>query len=208
MKINRLVLASSSPFRSSLLKSSGVDFDVMKSKAIEEDVQAEHPLDMARLRSEHKATGLEVLPFHYLAITADQVLNFQDHPYGKASHRDEAKERLQLFSGKTHELLSAYSLVLVPSDSPMRILKTRVVAAKMHMRQLPEEDLNAYLDTGEWQGCAGCYQFENRGIHLFAAVEGHVSTIIGLPMLELLEDLRSLGLNALRQPRGPWDLLV
>lgn len=207
VKINRLVLASTSPYRANLLASTGIKFDIVASAAEEEDIQATNPLELARLRSEHKATGLKEIAKHtVLAITADQVLGFNGQAYGKAESRAEAKLRLQSFAGQSHELYSAYSLVLVEPGLPVKILKTQIVTARLQMRDLSSQEIDSYLNTGEWQGCAGCYQYENLGVHLFDRVDGESSTIIGLPLLPLLADLRGFGVNGLLTNEGPWDL--
>jgi septum formation protein len=74
------------------------------------------------------------------------------------------------------------------------------------MRALASDELDAYVRTREWEGCAGCYQYENLGAQLFDWVDGDHATIIGLPVLALLKQLRKLGINTLTQPMGPWDL--
>jgi septum formation protein len=74
------------------------------------------------------------------------------------------------------------------------------------MRPLTPAELDAYIATGEWRGSVGCYQFENRGAHLFESVNADHSAIVGLPLQLLLRELRRLGINALVQPHGPWTL--
>ncbi len=89
-----------------------------------------------------------------------------------------------------------------------RLLKRRVVDAKMFMRPLTDDEIEAYLDTNEWEGCAGCYQYENRGMNLFRAMEGDLSTVIGMPLPALLEDLREIGINVLLNSTGPWEIAL
>lgn len=209
VKINRLLLGSTSPFRAQVLRSTGIHFDTVSSLAREEDIKAPTPKLLASLRAEHKARHLPKLDDACLVITADQVLDFKGKSYDKAASRLEAKVRLQAFAGAEHKLHSAYCLALVqPGVSASRILKTRVVSATLQMRELSELEIEKYLDTNEWQGCAGCYQFENQGVQLMARVDGDYSTIIGLPLLELLQDLRALGINGLLAAQGPWELTI
>jgi septum formation protein len=143
----------------------------------------------------------------FLAIAADQVLEFAGEAFGKAHSAEEAFDRLRRLSGRPHLLHSAYCLVYHDGQQNLvRILSSRVVTAEMTMRKLSDEELQAYLATDEWRGCAGCYQYENQGVHLFESVLGDASTIIGLPLLNLLEDMRRLGVNPLLQKQGPWTL--
>ncbi len=207
MKINRLVLASTSPYRLALLEKAGLNVTPLAPLADEGLVDAVEPLALAQARCELKGVSLALQDEPFLAIAADQVLEFEGQAYGKAGTPEEALQRLKRFRGRSHLLHSAYCLVYHDSKQQLiRILSSRVVTAEMTMRRLADDELAGYLATGEWQGCAGCYQYEHQGVHLFDAVVGDVSTIIGLPLLPLLEDLRSLGINPLLHKQGPWTL--
>ena len=141
-----------------------------------------------------------------LIIAGDQVLEFKGKPYGKADSEDQAFERLRQFSGTEHQLHSAYTLLHREPGQNARVLKSEVVTANMAMRDLSDEQIRAYLKTNEWQGCAGCYQFENQGVHLFKGVVGDSFTIVGLPLPQLLCDLTVLGMDLLTKPEGPWEV--
>ncbi len=205
MKINHLLLASTSSHRRALLQQVGLSHRAVAPALDEESIQADSPAELAQARSEAKGLSLSYSGEIYIAIAADQVLDFNGVAYGKADNRREARERLRLFAGRSHLLRSAYTLVLYKA-SGAKILKSRVINAKMTMRDLSESEIEAYLDSKEWEGCAGCYQYENRGIHLFSSLEGDMSTVIGLPLPSLLSDLRTLGINVLENPLGPWEL--
>ncbi len=204
MKINHLVLASTSSYRRALLNQVGIAHRSMAPRVDEELIQAPTPKALAEARSVAKGLSLSYTGETFIAIAADQVLDFQGRPYGKADDREEAADRLRTFAGHSHVLRSAYCLVLYSEAGP-QLLKSRVENAKMTMRPLTDIEIEAYLDTKEWEGCAGCYQYENRGINLFGEMEGDLSTVIGLPIPALLEDLRDLGINVLVNPDGPWE---
>lgn len=207
MKINRLLLASTSRYRRALLNQVGISHEALAPEVDEYRIEADDPASLAWARSEAKGISLPFDGTPYLAISADQVLDFEGRAYGKAGTREEAKARLREFAGKTHTLQSAYSLVLYTAKGPS-IVKTTVVPARMTMRPLSDQEIEAYLDTQEWEGCAGCYQYENRGMNLFSKIEGDISTVIGLPLPSLLEDLRELSINVLLKPNGPWTLTL
>jgi len=203
--INEMILASGSSFRRKLLASTGLSFRVETSLVDEEVITAPDPGRLALARAEAKATEVAQRFAGALVIGADQVLGMEGKPFGKAANVEEARLRLQSFAGRTHLLHSAYVLAFSALGRPeVKILRQRLVDVPMHMRQLSSEDIDAYLATGEWQGCAGCYQAENRGAHLLLPPMGESTAIIGLPLPELLRDLRSLGVDGLRQARGPW----
>src|SRR5690606_14571043 len=116
-----------------------------------------------------------------LVIGADQVLAFRGQAIGKVSHRDEARAQLEAFAGQRHELLSAYCLVAAADlGFATPLVAVGLVEVPMQMRPLTAPEIESYLDTGEWQGTVGCYQFENRGVNLFTAAGGDSSAIIGL----------------------------
>ncbi|WP_132324167.1 Maf family protein [Pseudobacteriovorax antillogorgiicola] len=203
MNINELILGSTSKYRAMVLGQAGIrHFRQLGSAADEEAIVHSQPLAMAQLRAEAKGNGVEAPP-KSIVIAGDQVLEFEGKPYGKVATADEAKARLRLFSGKTHYLHSAYALVLVGSKG-QKSMQSRVVSVPMTMRALSEAEVDAYVATDEWQGCAGCYQYENRGVHLFEKVLGDSTAIIGLPMPQILCDLRDMGVNLLIDPEGPW----
>lgn len=205
MKINHLVLASTSSYRRALLNQVGLSHRAMAPAVDEERITAESPQALAEARSMAKGLSLPYDGETFIAIAADQVLDFQGRSYGKAKDREEARDRLRLFAGQDHVLRSAYCLVLYTAAGPS-LLKSRVENAKMTMRSLSEAEIEAYLESGEWEGCAGCYQYENQGMNLFGAIDGDISTVIGLPLPALLEDLRDLGINILLNAEGPWEL--
>ncbi|MBC7658335.1 MAG: septum formation protein Maf [Chitinophagaceae bacterium] len=205
MKINHLVLASTSSYRRALLNQVGINHRPMAPNVDEDAITAETPEELARKRSEAKGLSLAFTGENFIAIAADQVLDFFGTAYGKAESREEAHNRLCLFAGNWHVLHSAYTLVAYTAAGP-RLLKTRVDSAKMSMRPLSDEEIEAYLDTAEWEGCAGCYQYENKGMNLFGEMEGDLSTVIGLCLPSLLEELRALQINVLVNASGPWDV--
>ncbi len=208
MKINRLVLASTSPYRKALLERVGIYVETASPTADEDKIDAETPSLLALARSEGKGLSLTGQPEATLALAADQVMEFEGRSYGKAFDRTTAFQQLMAMQGKAHKLHSAYSLVLYnPEAGAPRLLRSRLVTACMTMRSLTAGEIEAYLDTDEWKGCAGSYQFEHRGLHLFGEVDGDLDTIVGLPLRPLLQDFRDLGLNLLTHPRGPWSLL-
>lgn len=209
MNINRLILGSSSKFRYSLLKSTGIKFEIAASKVNEKEIQAETPQKLATQRALSKGESIAKNKENTIVIGADQVCSLDNNTFDKAFTREQAKQRLLEFSGKTHYLHSAFSIIASGKleDKPS-LLYQEVIDVPMTMRTLSPEEINSYLDTEEWMGCVGCYQFENRGIHLFDKVGGDYPSIIGLPLIPLVKSLRSIGIDPLINPNGPWKLTL
>ncbi len=210
MKINRLVLASSSTFRRRLLDQVGVDVACESPHCDESAIIGRNPAETAMLRA--RAKGISLSPSqteNWLAISADQVLEFQGTAYGKAKDEQQAFERLQMFAGQSHFLHSACALILYSQSAAQpQLLWEGMASVAMHMRNLQQDEIRAYLATGEWRGCAGSYQYENHGCQLFDKVEGDYTSIIGLPMPLILQQLRAYGINPLLNRQGPWLLVT
>ena len=195
----KIILASGSKFRRDLLASTGLSFEIKTADVAEYEITGQSPQEQASLRAQAKAEAVvAALEFKdTLVIGADQVLSFEGEMFDKARTRDEAFDRISQFAGKTHFLHSAYTILSIDSDCKVSDKVSRVIDVKMKMRDLTEEEINAYVGTGEWEGCVGCYRHEAVGIGLFEDVSGDSSDIIGLPLLPILNDLRSYGVNNL-----------
>lgn len=187
-KSKRIILASTSPFRKKLLNDAGLGFDTMAPKADEKTIAGLPPPFLAAKRAEFKAIDVALhAPPDSLVIGADQVLSLDGQPFDKADSQDEARERLKQFRGKTHTLHSAICLVEVhPSGSCETVFET-VVDVPMTMKNLSDQEIEAYLATGEWRGCVGCYRAEGEGKKLFTKIGGDESAVIGLPLKQVSE---------------------
>lgn len=188
-----LVLASSSPFRRMLLENAGLDFESRAADINEREIEGsgEHggPDEVAKVLA--KAKALDVSR-HYpgaMVIGSDQTMSLGEQVFHKAKSLAEAKQTLFSLSGKTHRLNSAIAIAV---DG--RIVWEHVSHAELTARSLDEGFIDRYLDKvgDKALSSVGAYQLEGEGIHLFAKIDGDYFTILGLPMLPLLEELRRL----------------
>jgi septum formation protein len=149
------------------------------------------PEAIARGLSEAKALAVSALEPGLLVLGCDQTLALGNEAFHKPAGKAGAKEHLLKLSGKAHHLHSGLALA---RDGV--ILWSHVASARLQMRVLSEAMIEAYLDaTGDRiLSSVGAYQLESLGVHLFEAIEGDQSTIIGLPLMPLLAALRQLGL--------------
>ena len=205
MKINALILGSTSPFRAEILRSAGLTkFSQLATTCDESQIQDSKPEKLAELRARAKGLAVPAAPYS-IVIAADQVAALGSVSFNKVTTAAEAAARLKQLQGHTHFLHSAFSLVYVDAQGLAIELSTRVVSIPMAMRELTDREIAAYVDTEEWRGCVGCYRFEAKGAQLFTKVGGSSDAIIGLPLQPLLADLRRLGVNPLINPEGPWE---
>jgi septum formation protein len=190
-----LVLASQSRARQALLGNAGLVFEAVPAdideRAIQQKSGFSEPGHIASLLAQEKARFVSAkMPDRYV-IGADQTLALGKRMFSKPIGRAQAAEQLRALAGNTHELHSAVAVA-----RGGQILSSEISIARMTMRQLSGEDIQAYLDTaGEAVTTSvGAYQLEGLGVHLFERIEGDHFTILGLPLLPLLAFLRGQGL--------------
>ena len=188
-----LILASASAIRRTMLENAGVEFETVAAsidESIEKDRQLE-PDALATALAQRKALSVSGRHPDRWVIGSDSVVSVGDRLFDKPRNRDEAAEHLRFFSGKTLVLTSAVALAhndAIPwsfSDS-----------AELHVRPLPEDFIQSYLDA-EWPEvgyCVGVFRLEGRGVQLFDSIDGSFFTILGMPLLPLLGALRQRGL--------------
>lgn len=192
-----LVLASGSASRKALLTAAGVAF-IADPADLDEDALMAKLRDagaetMARTLAEQKA--LTVCRRHpgRTVLGGDSVIAFAGDYLSKCATLGEARGLLQRLSGQTHLLVSAAALARDGS-----LLWAHASTCHMTMRVLSPQFLDDYL-VGEGEAIlssVGCYHFEGRGAQLFAKVEGDYFSVLGLPLLPVLAQLRKEGLLA------------
>ena len=190
-----LVLASASPSRRKLMENAGLVFDAVAANVDERAVERDLPRDLAPgdLALELAlAKALEVsrrFPTA-LVIGCDQTMSLGQRVFHKPADRAEARSTLSALRGKEHRLNSG--IVLVREG---RELWRHLSTADLAMRDFSDAFLERYLERcGEKvMESVGCYQLEGIGIQLFDSISGDYFTILGLPLLPLLQQLRALG---------------
>jgi len=192
-----LILASRSASRRAMLEAAGVSFEAMAAAVDEEAMKAGlraegvSPRDLADALAELKATKLSRRHPTALVLGCDSTVAFDDGTMiDKAGSREEQGDLLRRLSGRRHRLWSA--AVICEGGAPVW---RHVDVASLFVRPLSEAFIEAYLDA-EWPaigGCVGGYRIEGHGAQLFARIEGSQFTILGLPLLPLLDYLRIRG---------------
>jgi septum formation protein len=193
-----VILASKSAARTAVLKGAGVPFETAVSGVDEDSVKTALLADGQDARAIAEALAeLKAVKISQgrpgLVIGADQTLEFEGGLYDKAETLDEARARLKLLRAKPHQLHSA--VVVARDGAP---IWRELVSATLTMRDFSDAFLEDYL-AGEGEqalGSVGCYRLEGPGAQLFSKIEGDYFTILGLPLMGLLELLRNHGVVA------------
>jgi septum formation protein len=193
----RLILASQSSSRRAMLDAVGVPFEALSpgvdEESARESLRAEglSPRDMVDALAELKALKISNRESNAFVLGCDSVVALDDGAMlDKANSKAEAAEHLRRLSGQRHRLISA--AVIAEAGRPVWRFVDSVV---MHVRPLSSSFIEAYLDR-EWEEarwCVGVYRIEGPGAQLFSRFEGSHYTVLGLPLLPLLDYLRTRG---------------
>lgn len=197
----QLVLASASQARRALLRGAGLTFDVIRSDideavvasglgAARDEIAGE---DLAEILARAKAEDVSQRTIGALVIGGDQVLSLADHQLDKPTTIDDVRDQLLQLRGRTHELASA---VVMAKDG--ETVWAHVEVARITLRTFSMKALGTYLATvgDSVIGSVGGYQLEGPGIQLIQRMEGDYFTVLGMPLLPLVAELRRRGVIA------------
>jgi septum formation protein len=189
-----LVLASRSAPRRAMLEAAGIPLEVIAPDTDERSLEAlagsRDPVAAAAMLAREKAMAVARRNPSRLVVGADQTLALGSRRFNKPRDRAAARDQLKALAGNIHSLHAAVAVV---RDG--MVLFEDADSANLTMRPLSDAFLDRYIGAAGDAVLAsvGAYQLERLGIHLFARVEGDHFTILGLPLLKLLEFLRREG---------------
>lgn len=197
--VERLILASGSRIRQSLLKNAGVPFEVIVGRIDEETIkealveEGASPRDIADALAEGKARKVSMKYPDAFVLGCDQTLSFKGRLISKAKTVEDARGLLKEMRNERHKLLSA--AVIYENGEP---IWRHVGEARLVMNNFSDAYLDAYLarNWDDIQHCVGSYMLEAEGVRLFSRIDGDYFTVLGLPMLPLLAYLGQRGLIA------------
>ena len=190
-----LILASASAIRSKMLSDAGVGHQVAPAAVDEAAIKAggEEPEALAAMLAEAKALAVGARHPADWVIGADSLVTVAERRFDKPRSRDQAAEHLRFFSGKAMRLTSAVALA-----RGERIDWSHAETAELRVRRLSDEFIQSYL-AAEWPAvgtCVGVFRMEALGVQLFESIEGSHFTILGMPLIPLLNALRERGVLA------------
>jgi septum formation protein len=191
----KLVLASGSPRRLSLINQAGIEPDALQPADIDElPLKGELPRAcvnrLAREKAEAALSAVrldEELRGSYI-IAADTVVAVGRRILPKAELIDEAAQCLRLLSGRNHRVHTAICLV-----TPKEAFRQRLVETRVRFKRLSEQDIEAYLASGEWRGKAGGYAVQGLAGSFVVKLVGSYTNVVGLPLYETVNLLQGEG---------------
>ena len=192
-----IILASSSPRRQEILKMLNIPYRVIMPN-IDETISTmlsheEIPELLAREKVTAVIRSLPVGQEIPWVLGADTFISFEGSLYGKPQNQEEAFDFLKAFSGKTHTILTA----LVLYNGRTHSTTSKLCKTEITFRQLRDEEIQWYVDTGEWHGAAGGYRIQSLASMFISHISGSYSGAIGLPISELYDILTEQGYKIL-----------
>lgn len=184
----KILLASSSPYRQSLLKRLEIPFEQANPEVDESRLEGESPAEMAERLSIIKAESLAENHPDWLIIGSDQTIALGETVYGKPGSHKNAVNQLKAFSGQSLTIHTGLCLY----DTRFKKAQSSVIDTFVRFKELSDETIEAYLEREKPYKCAGSLKSEGLGTALLSALEGPDPTaVIGLPLIELCNFLEN-----------------
>ena len=188
-----IVLASNSASRKAMLEAAGVSFTAQAADVDERTLEAEmddaDPAEIAQALAAAKAASVSASRPGDLVLGSDSLVEFDGKRFDKPTSRENAADHLRSFSG----VMTLHSAAALARDG--QILWVGSDFARLHVRELSDAFIEIYLDA-EWPAvsqCVGVFRIEGPGAQLFDGIIGDQFTVLGMPLLQVLDALREEG---------------
>lgn len=189
-----LILASASPRRAELLRAHGYAFTVVHPPYGEpEEVAGRlHPAAWAEALSYFKARSISQTRDTGVVLGADTIASLDGRCIGKPTDAGDARRIIASLAGTTHEVITGVTVVCAATGR--RIIRHE--RTSVTMRPMSEGQIDAYLDTGAWEGKAGAYGIQDHGDAFIESISGSFTNVVGLPMERIAAMLVEFGIAA------------
>jgi septum formation protein len=187
-----VILASGSLRRQEYFKLLGLPFSIMPStidESYEEDMEPKEVAELLAKRKVEKIADLLTGRTPQWICGADTLISVDGKIYGKPVDRDDAQRMLETLQGRSHDVITAVALF----NGREKSIDCRSVRSSVTFAPLSEEEIEWYLNTGEWQGVAGSYKIQGLASCYVSGIKGSFSAIVGLPMHEFYVMLKDNG---------------
>lgn len=194
--MKKIVLASTSPFRRSLLEKLNLPFNCAKPNVNEQPLENESAIQLVERLAIEKAKAVKALHKNALIIGSDQVAVCDDNILGKPHNFENGIKQLQQFSNKSVTFYTGLALYNSHDDTVHSLVEPFTV----HFNELTLNEIKNYLNAEKPYNCAGSFKSEGLGICLFKKLEGNdPNTLIGLPLIKLVSLFKLHGLDVLAE---------
>ena len=174
----KIVLASGSPRRKEILENMNLKFDIIKSEIDETTMDNESPCDLVKRLSYEKAYDVATKNTESIVIGADTVVVLDNNVLGKPRNKEEAFNMLKQMSGKEHEVITGISILCLETKKEI----SDFCVSKVKFKNLSDDDIYSYIETGECMDKAGSYGIQGIGALLVEYIKGDYFNIVGFPI--------------------------
>ena len=186
---NKLILASSSPRRVELLKQIGITPDDIRPADIDESpLKGEHPKDLALRLAIEKAKAIAATHKGAYILAADTTVACGRRLLDKAEDEAYARKCLSMLSGRRHHVYGGIALI-----APDGILRTRLIDTAVKLKRLSAAEVEAYIESKEWDGKAGGYAIQGLAAAHIQFISGSHSNVVGLSLYDTTRLLEGAG---------------
>lgn len=192
--MKKIILASASPRRREILRITGLKFSVCKSDYEENLDLSLRPRELARFLSRKKAESVSYKYKKAIIIAADTFIVLKKRLLGKPRTDKEAAKMLSMLSGKTHSVITGFTIM----DTGSNKIVSRSVETKVSFKNLSGEDIRGYVRSKEPLDKAGAYAVQGLGAVFIEKIDGDFFNVMGLPLSALAENLKKFGVNVFR----------
>jgi len=183
------ILASASPRREDLLRSVGLKFKIIPAHVDETGLAGERPRAHVRRLSRDKASVIARQYPEAIVLGADTIVVIDGLILGKPKSKKQAREMLERLSGRRHTVFTGFTLM----HTRLRITETRVVQSAVQFKVISPAEMDWYVAGDEPYDKAGGYAVQGMGAYFIKAIRGSYTNVIGLPLCEVLEEMKSIG---------------
>jgi septum formation protein len=190
----KLILASASPRRKTLLGATGLAFEIVESRIDEARHDGENAPDFAMRMAREKALNVSIRFPDALVLAADTIVECDGQILGKPADGAAARSMLRTLSGNTHTVVTAFAIARAGA-----VVESMSVASRVTFRALSPDEIAAYVASGEPLDKAGAYGIQDAGAGFIQRVEGTRDNVMGLPVREVVATLRRHGVAATQE---------
>jgi septum formation protein len=188
-QLAQFILASASPRRQELLRSVGLKFKIIPAHVNEDYKEGESPREHVKRLAKDKALAIAKKYPEAWVLGADTIVVIDDMILGKPKSKLHARGMLERLSGREHRVFTGFTLAHFSSD----VTKTRIIQSAVRFKAISPEEMEWYISCDEPYDKAGGYAVQGKGAYFIKSIRGSYTNVIGLPLCEVLEDLKRLG---------------
>jgi len=184
-----LILASASPRRQELLRSVGLKFKIIPAHINENGLAGEGPRQHVKRLAREKAMVIAKKYPEAWVLGADTIVVIDGIVLGKPENKTQARKMLQKLSGREHKVFTGFTIAHVAAE----IYRTKVIQSAVQFKTISPKEMDWYVASDEPYDKAGGYAVQGQGACFIKSIRGSYTNVIGLPLCEVLEELKSFG---------------